>query len=242
MFRPEFALAQDVAKKAGRLIKESCDKDILSADGKDIKMLMDKESEAFIIDLLSESFDYPILSEESGYNGTGEIVGIYWIVDPIDGTMNYSRGNPSACVSIALWKDDEPILGVIYNFYTDEMFYGCEGEGVFLNGEPLHKNSVPKNQAILATGFPTYLSDDEDNLVQYIKLIKEYKKVRMIGSAALSIAYVVAGRFDAYMEHSIKLWDVAAGLALCKECGVYYEFERVDSLYSLNVFCNSFSN
>ncbi len=215
MYKREFDLAKEVAKYIGNFLSIQTVKNIDSQDGKDIKLELDRKSEEMIITALEREFDYPILSEEIGL--TKELVKNtpYWIIDPIDGTLNFSRENPSSCISIALWIEHEPILGVIYDFNRDELFSGYIGKGAWLNDEAIKKLAVKeKSQAILATGFPTYMSTDENTLKEFISQIQEYKKIRMIGSAALSLAYVACGRFDAYMENNIKLWDIAAGVAI----------------------------
>ena len=217
MYSEEFKAAMLIAKKVGDFLNQQTEKEIISQAGKDIKLRLDREAEKLILDGIKEHYNYPVLSEEAGLSQTIIQDKPYWIVDPIDGSMNFSRGNPSACISIALYKSEEPVFGVIYDFARDELFSGYVGKGAWLNDEPISASGVQeKSQAILATGFPIYMSDDEDTLKDFIIKVQEYKKIRMIGSAALSLAYVACGRFDAYMEKDIKLWDVAAGIAINK--------------------------
>lgn len=239
MFKQAFEHAQKTARLAGEFLLSENDGKIESLEGRDIKMEMDKKSEALIIENLRNTFSYPVLSEEVGLVGADSLNGVYWIIDPIDGTMNYSRNNPACCVSIALWQDYKPILGVVYDFNHNEMFAGMVGNGVYVDGQKVERQPVNKKQAILATGFPTYLSSDENVLLDYVSLIKSYKKIRMIGSAALSVAYVAAGRFDAYMEHSVKLWDVAAGIAMCSAANVKCEYTDIDESYGMNLTCSA---
>jgi len=215
MYKKEFELAKKTALNVGKFLNRQLEKKIDSEIGKDIKLLLDKESEKLIIEAIGEFFDYPLLSEECGLTKEIQKEEPYWIVDPIDGTLNFSRDNPTSCISIALWIDKEPIFGVIYDFNRDELFSGYVGLGATLNDTILtQQEHRKKSQAILATGFPTYMSDDEGTLKRFVSQVQEYKKIRMIGSAALSLAYVASGRFDAYMEEKIKLWDVAAGIAI----------------------------
>ena len=229
MYEAELRLAEKAALKAGRFLKSATEKTITSQEGRDIKLELDVLSENLIKEELHGSSPYAILAEESGFDGAKDEQPI-WIIDPIDGTMNYSRGVPAACVSIALWQGDKPLLGVIYDFNHDELF-----SAVVL--KTAAKTAKEKSQAILATGFPTYMKQDTDSLERFITTVQGYKKIRMIGSAALSLAYVSCGRFDAYMENSIKFWDVAAGIALCKAAGVECRYEFADDAYTMNVHC-----
>jgi myo-inositol-1(or 4)-monophosphatase len=215
MYKKEFELAKEVSIKVGKFLKTKTVKAIESQIGKDIKLELDKKSEDMIITALNEEFSYPILSEEIGLTKKLESNKPYWIIDPIDGTLNFSRDNPTCCISIAFWIDKKPIFGIIYDFSRDELFSGYLGYGAWLNDELIKKSvKKEKSQAILATGFPTYMNTDKNTLSEFISQIQEYKKIRMIGSAALSLAYVACGRFDCYMEQNIKLWDVAAGIAI----------------------------
>ena len=211
-YQIEFELAQNLAKDVGKFLSSQHNKKIDSLKDKDIKLELDRLAENKIVSTL-KSTNYSILSEEMGLL---ECVGdLIWIIDPIDGTLNYSRENPSSCISIALYQKDEPIFGVIYDFNRDELFSGYVGQGVWINSKMVEQRAkVALNQAILATGFPTYLQHDNATLEAFILQIQKYKKIRMIGSAALSLAYVAVNRFDTYMEKNIKLWDIAAGIAI----------------------------
>lgn len=214
-FNNEFDLAKKTALEVGEFLKSQTVKKIISQDGKDIKLELDKKSEEIIFEKLTKNFDYSVLSEEIGLTKKIEYNKPYWIVDPIDGTLNFSRNNPTSCISIALWKNKDPIIGVIYDFNRHELFSGYVGEGAWLNKTKLKpQKKKTKSQSILATGFPIYMSIDDKTLKNYMLQFQDYKKVRMIGSAALSLAYVACGRFDSYMENNIKFWDVAAGIAI----------------------------
>ena len=228
-YKQEFELAKKVACEVGEFLNSQTDKYIESEIGKDIKLELDKKSEKKIITILISEFDYSILSEEIGLTKKLQENEPYWIIDPIDGTLNFSRDNPTCCISIALWIDKNPIFGVIYDFNRDELFSGYVGVGSWLNGELLKQRSPKsKSQSILATGFPTYMNDDYETIKAFIYQVQEYKKIRMIGSAALSLAYVACGRFDAYLENGIKLWDVAAGIAINKAIINKYSIEYLD--------------
>lgn len=236
----ELEIAQNAAKQAATYIIGLSNKIINSSEGKDIKLQADIESEKIIVKALCEYCDYPILTEESGELNHFTQEGLYWIVDPIDGTLNFSRDIPIACISIALYHKHEPLLGVIYDFNRDEMFSTIVGQGIWLNNQPIHvSNIIDKSSAIIATGFPSLRSYDKASLDAFVSLVKDFKKVRLLGSAALSLAYVACGRIDAYMEEGIRLWDVAAGLALVQSAGGFIQTENTSKAYTLNVFCSS---
>lgn len=228
-------IAVKAAREAGTYLLKS-ESQIESLEGKDIKLAQDRMSEKIIKEILTGATDYGFLGEESGLNSS-TLSKTLWITDPLDGTMNYSRDIPISCVSIALWRDESPLLGVIYDFNRDEMFTAANGE-LTVNGKVVPKyQQKEKSQAILATGFTSYMSYDNESINTHLKNIQQYKKIRMIGSAALSMAYVACGRFDAYIETDIKLWDVAAGLALVKAAGIETEYCFNDSNFSMDVKC-----
>ncbi|OPZ11157.1 MAG: Inositol-1-monophosphatase [candidate division BRC1 bacterium ADurb.BinA364] len=216
----ELKLAEQAALAAGRRLIDlrRSEIEVLAAEGRDIKLAADREAEAAILEILRAS-QYGVLAEESGAHGmqSGELA---WIVDPLDGSLNYSRGLPICCVSIALWRADQPLLGVIYDFNRDEMFQGIVGEGAWLNGAPIATASTERaSQAMATTGFAVKRDFAGDSLAAFIRLLQDFKKVRLLGSAALSLAYVACGRADAYAEDDILFWDIAAGVALVLAAG-----------------------
>lgn len=234
-YKSEFEYAKALILEVGKFLSIQLNKSIDEEFGKDIKLALDKESEKKILDALTSQYNYPILSEESGEIGTiGDNI-TYWIIDPIDGTMNYLKNCPFACVSIAFWNGKEPIFGLVYDFYRKELITGYVGEGAWINDlmiDPPPKIDVSK--AVLSTGFPVYLEMSDVVLTNYIEQVKRYKKIRMFGSAALSICFVALRRVDAYAENSIKLWDIAGGLAIISALGIPYDIEFLES-YKTNL-------
>lgn len=215
-------LAIGISIKAGNyLLKKVSRKVINFSDApKDIKLSADLNSEKIILTELKKTASYPILAEESGQDGKIHDNNPYWIVDPLDGTMNYTRNFPMACISIALWQNNEPVLGVVYDFNRKEMYSAVAREDAKLNDEIISVSETDSvEHGILATGFPSLRSYKTEPLNNFIKKVQVFKKIRMIGSAAMSLAYVASGRFDAYFEEDIMIWDVAAGLALVKAAG-----------------------
>ncbi len=212
-----------IAKNAAQLLAENRfeSKKVEQDLRRDVKVKADSQLEAFILKDLSQNFDYPILSEEVGQiEGAHPESQYHWIVDPLDGSLNFSKDIPFCCISIALWQNMEPKLGVVYDFNRDALFTGLVGKGAWLNGVPIQSSAVlEKSQAILLTGFPVSTDFSHDALSGFIAQLQRYKKVRLLGSAALSLAYVACGRADCYQENDVKIWDIAAGLALVKAAG-----------------------
>lgn len=224
MYSVEMELAKKAAVEAGRFLKERKNIVIEDLSGKDLKLSSDKSSEKIILDIL-EGSNLPILSEEGG--SPKPLGDKYWIVDPLDGTVNYYKGiDGLACVSIALWDSHKPVLGVVYRFMAEELFYGSLGNGAYLNGEALNPSQVHKvSHAVLATGFPVQRSYDEESLGRFIKKVQVFKKIRMLGAAAIMGVFVACGRVDAYMEEEIMLWDVCAAVAIVNAAGGAAELE-----------------
>lgn len=214
-------LAKEVSIKVGEKLKEqfSGQVKINSESGRDIKLQSDLDSEKIIIDYLIHNSKFSILSEESGLI-EGVEKDYLWVVDPLDGSLNFSRGIDINCISIGLWSNDIPILGLIYDFINNRIYEGICGKGAYLNGKSIYVSKITdKSKSIICTGFPVYRSFDDNSLSLFLEKIKSYKKVRLLGSAAYSLALVAKGSVEAYSEENIGFWDVAAGIALVKAAG-----------------------
>ncbi len=218
MKNKELEMAVHAAKEAGDFLRQRERIHVDASEGKDIKLSSDKISEKIIMDILWES-GIPILSEEYGFKG--EEGKLCWIIDPLDGTINYFKGmDEMACVSIALWEEDRPVLGVVYRFMKDELYYGGEGIGAYMNDVPIRPSDIRRTEdAVMAAGFPVKRAYDTESLSQFVKQVQHFKKVRMLGAAAIMSTFVACGKFDAYLEDEIMLWDVAAGAAIVKAAG-----------------------
>lgn len=226
-------LVEDVARVAGARLREATGnyRQVNSATARDIKMQADVESEKLIRELLRKETDFPIIGEEEG--GDASLPSAekpYWVVDPLDGTYNYHREQPLCAVSIGLMCGDQPLLGAVYDFYHDEMFSGYDGGGIALNGERFTPAwAQTTEQAVVGTGMPSVTDFSTPALQRLVTQIQRFKKVRMLGSASIMAAYVAAGRLDVYFENGVRLWDVAAGLALAKAAGGVFRMHPVDA-------------
>ncbi|MDO8785200.1 MAG: inositol monophosphatase family protein [Syntrophales bacterium] len=216
----EFTVA--VAREAGTVLKKMLNKKHTIAYKGEINIVTeaDRISEDLIIGRIYEKFPHhDILAEES--RGTDRGSNFRWIIDPLDGTTNYAHGYPVFCVSIALEKEGEICLGVIYNPMLKEMFVAEKGKGAFLNGRKLSVSGATElSKGLLATGFPYDIRESENNNIAYFNAMAvSAQAIRRAGSAALDLAYVAAGRFDGFWELKLMPWDMAAGVLLVGEAG-----------------------
>lgn len=192
----------------------------------DVKLQADHAAEAVLLEFLRRESGLSILSEERGlvvgpHAGASELS---WIVDPLDGSFNYGRGLPLAAVSVGLVRGAEPILGVVVDVFRDEVFTGGVGMGLRLNGQEVGERAAQGSaqtaaEAVLCSGLPAGGRFDSQSLSEMVGVFQRFRKVRYLGSAALSLAYVASGRADVYFEQGIRFWDVAAGLALVRAAG-----------------------
>lgn len=219
-------LAVEIAERAALSIIPEHDRKVKADLGREVKLRGDVKLNKMIVEWLVAESPYPVLSEEEGFSaGKSTNKGYYWIVDPLDGSLNFSRGIPLFCISIALWNEMDPVLGVVYDFKHDEMFSGLVGEQAWLNGNTIKVSAVTKtNQAVLCTGFPVSTDFSESSILNFVSHIQSYRKVRLLGSAALSLAYVASQRADVYEENHIAIWDVAAGIAIVMAAGGIVHF------------------
>ena len=213
--------------------------DVISNEGRDIKLQADIESENIIKKYLKDNSDLPILAEESGANE--DLGSSFWVVDPLDGTSNYSRDFPICCISIALIHENKIILGVINDFNRNIIFEGSTETPAMMNSKLISVSDISdKTKATLATGLPAKGSYKDEAMLALAKEFTQWKKIRMIGSAAMSCAYVASGQFDQYQENGIFLWDIAAGLAIIKAAGGNYHYKTYDdNKFKVDVIANN---
>jgi myo-inositol-1(or 4)-monophosphatase len=181
----------------------------------------DKTAEQFIISSIQKRFaDHSILAEESGAL-THSKSPYTWIIDPLDGTVNFAHGIPHFSVSIAVAKEEKVISGAVFQPMTQELFVAERGQGAFLNGTALSVSSdTSLDTALLATGFPYNADENPLHCIDHFALLQgQGIPIRRLGSAAIDLAYVAAGRFAAFWEVTLQPWDMAAGMLLVEEAG-----------------------
>ncbi len=231
-----------LARQAGEILRASYDKEhqVGYKGVIDLVTEVDHQSEAFVLGEVRRDFpDHHIFSEESGViQGNDEHV---WYIDPLDGTVNYAHHIPIFCVSIAYAArtgissslSADLKLAAIYEPMRDEMFLAERGKGATLNGRPLRVSSATElGRSLLVTGFPySAWNTPQDNFANFTKFGKMTQGVRRLGSAAIDLCYVAAGRFAGYWEMSLNAWDVAAGGLICEEAGARVTNVKGDSDY-----------
>jgi myo-inositol-1(or 4)-monophosphatase len=225
------AAAVRAAQSAGALMRRHlhASKRVNSVTQHDIKLELDVRCQGLIEKSLRRTFPYVAVLGEEGVVGRTDAE-YRWVVDPIDGTVNFAYGIPHACVSIALqqrartpgtaeFEDGyQTLVGVVYDPFCDEMWTGIRGQAARLNGKIIRVSKRRKlRETILSIGFAKTRENLEATLPYFIDLVHHVRKLRITGSAALDLAYVATGRFDAYIERGIRLWDIAAG-GLIVEC------------------------
>ena len=190
----------------------------------------DKRTEKILIDELQKAHpDYGIITEEKGIINKSNIKN-RWIIDPIDGTMNFLNGIPQFAISIGYEENGEIKCGVIFNPVMNEMFVAEKGNGAFLNNQRIRVSKKKKiKDALLVTGGPKGASKIKNKIfTEYINVSNNVANVRKFGSAALDMAYVACGRFDGYWQRELNYWDIAAGVVIVKEAGGFVDFFNDD--------------
>jgi myo-inositol-1(or 4)-monophosphatase len=228
--------ATDAAEIANKYIDDA---GVLYSLEKDIKTLADKEVNNIILKHLSPT-NIPIFSEENDSDITSSIPNTCWIIDPIDGTYNFTRKYPLASISIAFWHDNMPQIGVVLNIFNSEIFVATLNTSATLNGLDISVSNIDKiSNSLLATGFPSGSSYHTDDLFKIVRKVQAFKKVRMIGAASLMLSYVAKGVFDVYYEKGIYIWDVAAGLVLVKQAGGEFILKPTSDPYKFEVLASN---
>ena len=238
------ARAIEIAREAGVLLRNRFGEvqQVTSAEVHDLKLQIDLDAQRLIEKRLLESFpSHSVVGEEQSHGDPA--AEFRWIVDPLDGTVNYNYGIPHFAVSIALQRRNpngrlssvlggyESIVGVIHDPMREEMYTAEKGKGAFLNGRALQVSRRKRlDEAVITVGFAKSNETIEMGLVHFQRLIREVRKVRTMGSAALDIAWVAGGRLDAYLEFRIRLWDVAAGILIVAEAGGAVRLEPMPNL------------
>lgn len=225
-FAVEEALQKAVewAKEAGRIQMSFFRGNDLGVSTKsnvyDVVTRVDKECEAFLLKQIGTAYPgHAVLGEESGkHEGKSDFC---WVIDPLDGTNNYSQGLPVFTVSIGLQYRNETQLGVVYAPYFDELYTACRGKGAFLNGKPVRVGDKSDlEHSVVGTGFPYDKDVNPDNNVENVaRILPCLRGLRRMGSAAYDLCCVAAGFLDGYWEFSLHLWDMCAGALIVEEAG-----------------------
>lgn len=215
---------QEVAKNAGNFIRNEREK--ISSDDVELKSVaslvtyVDKNAEKQIVKALSQLIPGSGFVAEEG-TATSNNEKYKWFVDPLDGTTNYIHGITPYSVSIGLSENDELVLGVVYDVDRDEIFYAWKDSPAYSNGKEIKVATAQKSEdTLIATGFPYYDFEKTDLYMEALKeLMKKTRGIRRLGSAAIDLSYVAAGRFNAFYEHALHAWDVAAGVFILQQAG-----------------------
>jgi myo-inositol-1(or 4)-monophosphatase len=240
-------IAIEAALEAGKYLKANVGKikNIERKIGQETNLVteIDKQSEALIIKKINEHFpDHSVLGEESGAGArTSEYK---WIIDPLDGTTNYTHGLPLYCVTIGIEYKGEIITGAIYDPNAEELYTAEKGKGAYLNGRRITVSGADTLiNSLLVTGFPYNVKDNPENVIEhFVNFLPVAQGVRRLGSAALDLAYVASGRFDGFWEGFLHPWDKAAGILLVQEAGgnvTNYSNQKNDILYNPNTLATN---
>jgi len=242
-FEKEIEIAIKAAKSAGKyLLQERKNLNLkIKSNPKDTKLIADIESEKLILDILSSESKYSVLAEEAG-KSSDNLGEIFWVVDPLDGTANYNRNIPICCVSIGLISNMKPLIGVIYDFNNDDLYVGDSiNNTTTVNNIKIHVSDIQNKQdGVLITGLPFNTDYSDEALGKLISDMQTWKKVRMIGSAAMASCYVASGKADLYQENGIYLWDILAGAAIVESAGGKAVIKNIKEDFQVDViFSNS---
>lgn len=223
-YASQLRCAEQAARHAGELLRRrfyDTERVVDARLAHDVKLQLDKECQQLIYSELQASFPhYSFLGEEGGSRGATE-----WVVDPLDGTVNYFYGLPLFCVSIALLVDGVARLGCVYAPMLDECFTALRGEPAMLNGRPIRVSDRSQMaQAIIFAGHGAHDGSGEAGIRRFAALSSRVCKMRILGTAALSLCYIAAGRLDAYIEQRTNLWDFAAAQVILESAGGMLEF------------------
>jgi myo-inositol-1(or 4)-monophosphatase len=242
-FEKEIEIAIKAAKSAGKyLLQERKNLNLkIKSNPRDTKLIADIESEKLILDILSSESKYSVLAEEAG-KSSDNLGEIFWVVDPLDGTANYNRNIPICCVSIGLISNMKPLIGVIYDFNNDDLYVGDSiNNSTTVNNIKIHVSDIQNKQdGVLITGLPFNTDYSDEALGKLISDMQAWKKVRMIGSAAMASCYVASGKADLYQENGIYLWDILAGAAIVESAGGKAVIKNIKEDFQVDViFSNS---
>ncbi len=217
-------IATEAANAAGAVLQQLQGnlQDVREKRPGDLVTEADRQSEAMVLDILQRHYpNDSILAEESGALGDLDTEGFLWAIDPLDGTTNFAHGYPAAAVSIGLLFNGEPVLGVVFDVFRNELFRACQGMGATCNRHPIRvSNTRLLQHSLLVTGFAYDRRETSDNnYAEFCHFTHLTQGVRRGGSASVDLASVAMGRLDSYWERGLSIWDIAAGIVLVREAG-----------------------
>jgi myo-inositol-1(or 4)-monophosphatase len=217
-------IAIEAAKEAGKYLKYSVGKvksiEMKQGEERNLVSEIDKTSEAKIISIIKRHYpNHAILAEESGASSMS--ADYKWVIDPLDGTTNFLHGLPIFCVTLAVEYKGEIVAGVVYDPNLDELYTAEKGSGAYCNGKRMRVTQTSDLiGSLLVTGFPYDIAQNPDNAVgHFVNFLMEGQGLRRLGSAALDLSYIAAGRFDGFWEVNLNPWDMAAGVLFVQEAG-----------------------
>ena len=206
---------------------------------REVKAEADIIIEKILIDKLSIS-DLSILSEESGLIKSESNSNLRFIIDPIDGTVNFIRGICNCSISVALFDGNTPVFGVLASYPSGIIAWGGKGIGAFMGEMPINVSSIKDTKkGVLCTGFPSRFEFNSKTILEQMNLLQSFNKVRMLGSASQSLLQVAQGSVEAYVESNIMIWDVAAGLAIVEGAGGEFRINKQDYNYPIEVIASN---
>jgi myo-inositol-1(or 4)-monophosphatase len=230
------AVAVDAAQRAGREIQHQRESQSVSVSFKgarDLVTTADIAAEKIIVETIKSHFpDHSFLAEESHQRlaGVDYTTGVFWVIDPIDGTTNYAHGHPHVGVSIGCAVNGEVVAGVVLSPFQNELFTATKGGGAFLNGSPIRVSKTTSvSDALIATGFPYSRASIDTVCSRLERTLAVCRDVRRLGAASLDICWVACGRLDAFFEETLNSWDGAAGCLIAKEAGgvvAHYDYDH----------------
>jgi myo-inositol-1(or 4)-monophosphatase len=215
-------VAVEAAREAGAVLRTEFDrpKQISYKGEVDLVTESDKRSESIIVSKLRNHFPLHAIVAEEGSRGAATAAKYCWHVDPLDGTTNFAHSYPCFAISIGLAEDGDPVVGVVLNPLTNELFTAMRGDGAYLGHKPIHVSTVEKlATSLVSTGFPTHQRANNRNIYYYWEFTMRSHGVRRDGSAALDLCSVACGRFDGFWEFGLNSWDTAAGIVIVREAG-----------------------
>ena len=220
-------LSKNVVKEAINELKDLNNKSFVYSNvvPNEVKAEADRIIESILIDGLLKS-DLTIISEESGLLESKKKSNLKFIIDPIDGTVNFVRGNGSCSISVALFDGNTPIFGVLGSYPSGVISWGGKNIGAYTDGVPINVSSIEDSQkGVLCTGFPSRFNFDLKTISSQVSLMQNFSKIRMLGSASQSLLQVAQGSAEAYFENCIMIWDVAAGIAIVEGSGGEFKID-----------------